>query len=813
MSDYLPSNSKFVKVIEKVNIKNLLALCYSQKLQDWDNTNFPKEKEKEKNNTTDVLPSPLGKEFVRHHINSIRQFAEMAIPMNGNIEITYTYDNYGRLKNINPYNKSYSYTNMYSEIRNLLASDYYVDIDIVNCHYTIFYNECIINNIPSPKLEKYINNRDAIFKKIIELNPEMKDKETKEMIEYMDYPEQKKILKGIFTALLNNGYLQKQVSDYNITNADFLEELFNELQINIKKIVNLDKNKDESDYIRKKKHRENDISNILGSQISSILQTLERKILFALVDAIEDTKYNVGARIHDGCHVEKTDRLLSRLNLLLQKWSSQINRVIYNNIRLPIKKLELVSKDMVIDESFLIPDSERIKYLYQKNILENVWGLAKINNTGEYISFERPRTNKNEKQLPIKYYNVSELQDFFRNKCLIDGKPSIVQWLADSYIKSYDKIEFNPNPKCKNDGSIYNTFTGFTIDDYKYNDLPKTQIEREKEIIPLLELMKLISGNNKKQYITFMHFTSHILVKPYIKVKICPILKGLCQGVGKNTYILLMKNIIGERYVLSTPDIKKLFDKFNIARQDKLLICINEANFQDTSKFMGMFKDAITESKYFQERKGVDAIEVYSYENFMGASNAFYPFDVENGNRRLFVVKLDDIDMSPEEKKQLFDNIYANFLGYGDIKPNYRKLRIFFEYMHEWFRENEVDKYSFEQNVETEESKILKHTEPLDDWIQIYIIPKIQENNYLQSLEVSPTELMNSYIDYCKKCNFSYNNVNKLWASKHIYSRFYKFAEQSKSHAMGRKVCFDINNFLKFFNISREDINDIVIDE
>jgi hypothetical protein len=74
-------------------------------------------------------------------------------------------------------------------------------------------------------------------------------------------------------------------------------------------------------------------------------------------------------------------------------------------------------------------------------------------------------------------------------------------------------------------------------------------------------------------------------------------------------------------------------------------------------------------------------------------------------------------------------------------------------------------------------------------------------------------QLMNSYIDYCKKCNFAYNNVNKLWASKHIYSRFYKFAEQSKSHAMGRKVCFDINNFLKFFNISREDINDIVIDE
>jgi len=505
MSDYLPSNSKFVKVIERVNIQNLLALCYSQKLQEWDNNNFPKEK----SNSIDGLQSPLGKEFIRHHINSIRQFAEMAIPMNGNIEITYTYDNYGRLKNINPYNKSYSYTNMYSEIRNLLASDYYVDIDVVNCHYTIFYNECILNNISSPKLEYYINNRDDIFKKLIELNPEMKDKETKEIIGYMDYPEQKKILKGIFTALLNNGYLQKQISDYNITNADFLEELFNELQINIKKIVNLEKNKEEIEYIRKKKHRENDISNILGSQISSILQTLERKILFALVGAIEDTKYNVGARIHDGCHVEKTDRLLSRLKLLLKKWSIQINRVVYNNTKFRIKNLEVVSKDMVIDESFLIPDSERIKYLYQKNILENVWGVAKINNTGDYISFERPRTNKNEKQLPIKYYNVSELQDFFRNKCLIDGKPAIAQWLADSYIKSYDKIEFNPNPKCKNDGSIYNTFTGFTIDDYKYNDLPKTQVEREKEILPLLELMKLISVKIIKREILFGYYISN----------------------------------------------------------------------------------------------------------------------------------------------------------------------------------------------------------------------------------------------------------------------------------------------------------------
>ena len=89
--------------------------------------------------------------------------------------------------------------------------------------------------------------------------------------------------------------------------------------------------------------------------------------------------------------------------------------------------------------------------------------------------------------------------------------------------------------------------------------------------------------------------------------------------------------------------------------------------------------------------------------------------------------------------------------------------------MKEWFIENNVDKYSFEQNVETDEGKILQQTDPLDDWIQTYIIPKIHDNNYLQDLEVSPTELMNSYIAYCKKSNLSYNNVNKLWASKHIY--------------------------------------------
>lgn len=148
---YIPKGHESFSSFERVDISNLQALCHSKKLQEWDNKNFPSEKEKTEIEEIETQ----NKDFLRHQINCIKKYAEIATPLNGKIEITYIYEKFGRLKNINPYNKSYSYTNMFGEIRNLLAYRDNIDIDMVNCHFRLFYNKCILNDIQCKNLKKY----------------------------------------------------------------------------------------------------------------------------------------------------------------------------------------------------------------------------------------------------------------------------------------------------------------------------------------------------------------------------------------------------------------------------------------------------------------------------------------------------------------------------------------------------------------------------------------------------------------------------------------------------------------------------------
>jgi hypothetical protein len=131
---------------------------------------------------------------------------------------------------------------MYGEIRNLLAHDLYLDYDMKNAHFVFFFNELIKNNIDDYKyLKEYIEKRELIFKEIIETNSDAISKETKEKFLILDEDKTKKILKQIFTSILNNASLNKIKIEYNLNNKlDFINNLYNELQRNIKKIIDLE---------------------------------------------------------------------------------------------------------------------------------------------------------------------------------------------------------------------------------------------------------------------------------------------------------------------------------------------------------------------------------------------------------------------------------------------------------------------------------------------------------------------------------------------------------------------------------------------
>ena len=790
-----------ISSVEKVNIANLLALCNSKKLKEWDAVNFPPVKKgtKEINFTDEEQEKQTeGKtEYIRHHINSIRKYAEIAVPNNGEVEVLYCGEDFGRLKNINQYQKSYSYTNMYGEIRNLLACGLYLDYDMKNAHFVFFYNELIKNNIDDCKyLKEYIARREEIFNEIIENNPDATSKDTKEKFNTLEADQTKKILKQIFTSILNNASLNKIKIEYNLNNKlDFINNLYNELQRNIKKIIELKEYKELKKQVIKRKQKENNTDNIDGAIISTIMQTIERTALLKFREVVMNDNYTVGAMIHDGLHIEINKKEIT--NEIIKKWEKEINNYLYKDLK-NIKPVEIVNKPIKIDDSFLIPDEETQKYNYHKSILENKKKTAKIISPFCYMSFIDEK---------IELMTEEQLHGIYKNYIFtMKNKPFINYWTTDPTMKTYEKIEFNP----KNDSpkNVFNTFTGFEIDKYKFDDLPTTQEAREKEIKPILKFLYDISGRDEQQYKTFMNYTASIIVKPYKKVKISVIMKGQQQGVGKNTYFLIMKKILGDKYCTSTPDLDGIFGKNNNIRQDKLFICLNEASFEDTKKYQGKLKDAVTETDYILELKYINKMPYKSFENYIIYSNEFNPVEIQAENRRFFVIDLDIVRY--ENKKDIFNYIYKEFLGDEDHEPNWRNLKIFYEYIKQYYIDNKVDKYNFEENIKTKESEILKNIDTLKEFIELYGVSKIQENNYIQTIETSPTGLCDEYITYLKNLRMKTDNLNVPTFSKLITSKYKTFIESTRD-SKGRKIIFDVAKFLDFFKIKKEDINNIIL--
>ena len=67
----------------------------------------------------------------------------------------------------------------YKPIRGLLASRYYYDIDIVNCHPVILFYICKAHKIKCPFLKKYVEKREKTLEILYSVNP-INRKEAKE---------------------------------------------------------------------------------------------------------------------------------------------------------------------------------------------------------------------------------------------------------------------------------------------------------------------------------------------------------------------------------------------------------------------------------------------------------------------------------------------------------------------------------------------------------------------------------------------------------------------------------------------------------
>ena len=314
-----------------------------------------------------------------------------------------------------------------------------------------------------------------------------------------------------------------------------------------------------------------------------------------------------------------------------------------------IEENELKNAQKELDKQQKILDKEKQRqklndtidnqYLEMKREVEKEWFIVK--DLGQFAKYDKTRNkfiihNEKATKLNLSTYNLDVATKFGITK-----SPFFDKWIKDPNRREYDSIVFDPQQKNKND---FNTFTGFKHDN---TENPK---KSTKTIHKLLD--HLFRPKYKKYILEWLSY----IIKAKDKTNVCIVLYSDAHGVGKNSFIELIRKLIDEKYVSKLENIDELQSQFNSFCESKFIIYGDEI-LAKTKDLYTTLKNTITRSQVKINKKGIDAYEMENYTNYLFTTNERCPFKIEKNDRRMTMLETTEIKLSKELTKEFYEAI------------------------------------------------------------------------------------------------------------------------------------------------------------
>ena len=503
------------------------------------------------------------------------------------------------------------------QLRHTLAKEYYFDIDLVNAQPTILYQVCKSNTIECKLLKEYIKNREQILTNMIKQYNINRDK-----------------AKNCFVCLMMGGSIKKWFSDNKINDSSdiskYLIELHQELTT-IKNIIAFKNMKVLGYQIEKNKiEKEKEDYVLENSILAFFLQEYECRILEAMYLYCKKNKIienNCVSLIFDGLLIRKYK--VQDINKLMEELEICIKNITGFDMKLSCKEMnedycDILDQHQIEHEK--IPNCyDTIKEEFEKNHfkLMNPISFATIEKDGSLIL--RKKGEFFDAYQNIKYIKpkLTERGEELKEKCFLSD------WFNDEKIRTYEKVDFLP--RIETSDNIYNSFKGFKIEN---------KISTNKNISNSLIYDHLynLCGRDDKIFEYVLMVLSRKVKEPTKLTNIALLFRSV-DGVGKDLFFNWFGNkILGSKYYLNTSNTDAIFGKFNSPIEDKIIICLNEANGKKNYDISDIIKDRITNETNLIEHKGLKPYEKKNCIQYIYFTNNDNPIKVLPTDRRFVAI-------------------------------------------------------------------------------------------------------------------------------------------------------------------------------
>ena len=662
------------------------------------------------------------------------------------------------------------------EIRGKLATNYN-DVDMKNCHPTIYLKYCKINNIECPLLEYYVNNREEILNSIIK---------------ELEFSKQE--AKDLMLAFLNGGKREGLTMKYLVNFQKEMSSIHTKIALLNKDLVR--------DIKRRKTH------NIEASASNVILCRIENECLLYAVQYLKSLGFNVDILIFDGFMVRKDDN-----NIITPEILKQISKYVCDKTGYYID-FEIKPLDNTLDLTILKNQSTvnlmvetyfKDKEIFENNHLKIMFPPMIITTFGD-----RNCVLQSEEDAKKSYKHL-------KTNIRIEGKISrlnfINLWINDEFIRRKEIITFKPPPIIE-EPYEFNCWRDFEI---RKIPLQKDfNIDDNEPIKRFVEFVDNLLGNRPTFTNFLLALIANMIQRTGERAKVCIILYSIIEGVGKSILNDLIHKLLGDDYCYDCTDIANgLFGKHSMAEFQKLYISLVETKGKDTYLNAETFKSRITDSKRDYEPKGIKSFNSPNFATYLCTTNNHNCVPVNDKSRRFFIASCNNIKTN--------DKIYFKKFVNEIIEDKY-SIRCIFEYLSKFNIESIVPNYDFQGCIPKDDplyNDLVDYNREIEWNFLEEFVKDSMNGNHLCDVKISTKELYSKFEVFTnnngenkknecitsRKFHFNFKQkICQVLQNKAEYKDSIKYSTRdNRIRNKNDEECYSFNIFdlMKYFNITK----------